>query len=308
MKPWGWRRLALTCLLIALWLLPRPALAQEGVTLDALTIELWPEYDRPSVLVILRGTLAPSVRLPATVVVHIPAASGGPYAVAAQAPNGQLLTAPYTTAVSGDAIAVSLQTDQASFQLEYYDPGLTIAEAARDYTFRWVADFPSRAASLRVQEPVDTQALSAEPAVTLAGSSDLGLNYYTAPLGQLSAGQTISVTLRYTKTTARLSADAARPSDSVAPVATASAPATAPAWLGLNDTTRVVLAGVLGLLSLALIGWGVVIWRRGAGEPRRSRRAREPAASEAARFCTQCGSPAVPGDQFCRQCGAKLRQ
>lgn len=304
----GWLRSAFALLLIALWFVPPPTYAQAEVTLDALTIELWPEYDQPSMLVILRGTLAPSVRLPATVVIHIPAASGGPNAVAAQEPNGKLLTAPFTTTTSGDAIAVSLQTNRASFQMEYYDPGLTISDASRAYTFRWVADFPTRAATLRVQEPLDTHDLSVEPPVTLAGSGDFGLNYYTTALGQIAAGQTILLKLRYAKSTARLSVEATRPSAPSAAVATAGAPVSAPAWLGLNDTARFVLAGVLGLLSIVMIGWGVVIWQRGVNPSRRSRLARvPPAANEAARFCTQCGRPVSPGDQFCRQCGAKLR-
>ena len=41
------------------------ASAQTEVAVQALTIELWPEYDQPSVLVILRATLDPAVPLPA---------------------------------------------------------------------------------------------------------------------------------------------------------------------------------------------------------------------------------------------------
>ena len=73
---------------LALLLLPALALAQAGGApkgnprLASLNIEIWPEYDRPAALVILRGALAEGVKLPAAVTLRLPAASGGPGAVA----------------------------------------------------------------------------------------------------------------------------------------------------------------------------------------------------------------------------------
>lgn len=300
--------------LSSVWLAPpRPAQAQSDITLNALTIELWPEYDQPSMLVILRGTLAPSVTLPTTVTVHIPSTSGGPSAVAAQDANGQLFDTVFTTTPAGETLAVQVQTSFASFQVEYYDPGLKITGEAREYPFQWVADFPVSAATVRVQEPIDARGLSAEPPITLAGSSGLGLNYYTASLGALSTGQNVFVHLRYTKSTSTLSVEKVGPT----PAQAAPAPGPTPRRLELSPT--LLIGGGLGLLSLALMSWGVIGLVRSRRTDPRWRRPGEPVPAPqhspgpllsthgTAQFCTQCGEPTLAGDRFCRNCGEPIR-
>ena len=55
-------------LLVLFVLMPMTAgFAQEPVSaIDTLDIEIWPDYDRPSVLVLLTGTLPGDTRLPAS--------------------------------------------------------------------------------------------------------------------------------------------------------------------------------------------------------------------------------------------------
>jgi hypothetical protein len=297
-----------------------PVQAQTTTTLSALRIELWPEFDRPAMLVILTGTLAPSVSLPATVTVHIPAASGGPSAVAMQDPSGKLLDAQSTATPSGDSLAVNLQTKFATFRVEYYDPALKIDGDVRDYTFQWTADFPVNAATLRVQEPAGAHGLSADPAVTREGPGDLGLNYYSAALGQLSAGQSVSLHLHYTKSTSTLSVDVVSKS-TPAPLA-APTKTEPPRPLELAPILLAVAAGI----GLLMIGGGVVALVRGSrsapprtsgvNRRRKNRRqtpsvgmppeARSPMPASP-RFCTQCGQALLSGDRFCRNCGTPVR-
>src|SRR5579859_145059 len=333
-------RWAALLILIALGLgLARPAAAQSGVVLDALTIELWPEYDQPSMLVILRVTLAPATTLPASITLHLPAASKGPSAVAMQDASGQLLTAPYITAAAGDRLAVQLQATSASFQVEYYDPTLKISGEQRDFTFQWQADYPASAATLLVQEPAGARDLKGDPALSLVGSGGQGLNDYTASLGALTAGQTVSLHLSYAKSTAALSKQTVSLA-ATAPVAAALGAAGAPAAATANTSPGLMLgaAGLLALVSLAGLGTWVQRRRRpapaepgsvpavppnGPTSPASSRApaprsptphspaphspAPLPAGPVAARFCTQCGRPAAADDRFCRGCGTPLR-
>jgi hypothetical protein len=311
-------KIACAILILALSLSARSAQAQGTISLSALTIELWPEFDRPSVLVILKGTLAAGVPLPAQVTIRLPAASGGPHAVAAEDSTGQLLNTQYTTSQSGDAIAVNITTDFPTFHVEYYDPGLTMAGEARDYTFQWTTDYPVSAVVVRVQEPVDARGLTAEPALTAAGAADFGLNYYSASLGQLSAGQSLSFHLQYSKSTSTLSAEVVN-KDAAVPLAT---PVVAGSPSARTDYLPILLAaaGGLGLLMIGFGVWSMVRNRgeAGMGHSRRRRRrapsaeaeplsAPRPEADAPARFCTQCGQPVLPGDRFCRNCGAPVR-
>src|SRR5216684_8246734 len=47
-----------------------PARAQQSVGLASLEIALWPEFDKPSVLVIMNGQVAAGVVLPASLSIH----------------------------------------------------------------------------------------------------------------------------------------------------------------------------------------------------------------------------------------------
>ena len=316
---WGWRLALVLALALARLLNARPTAAQNSVALDALTIELWPEYDQPSMLIILRATLSPTTALPASITVHIPAAANGPSAVAVQDATGQLLDAPYTTAVQGDSTAVQVQVQSANFQVEYYDPGLKISGQARDYRWSWVADYAVKAATLQVQQPVDASGLTTEPPVNLAGSASSGLSYYTAALGALTAGQSVAVHLSYTKTTSTLSKQTI---DQIAAAPTlvqsASVPqATAP---GLPVPPLGLVIAAVSLVVLAIAVWGGLrLARQRQRAPLLQTAAPEPAAAGiipprpppdgkvATQFCTQCGRGQVEGDRFCRNCGAPLR-
>jgi hypothetical protein len=315
------RLLRLAGALLTLSLSVYPAQAQGTITLSALTIELWPEFDKPATLVLLKGTLASGVKLPAQLTLHIPAASGGPFAVAVEDATGKLLNTQYTATPSGEAIAVNLTTDFPTFHIEYYDPALTISGEQRDYVFQWTTDYAVTAATVRVQEPVDARDLSGgEPALALAGTADFGLNYYAASLGALPAGQSVSFHLRYSKSTARLSSEVVNQNT---PVPLATPAATGPLSSRLSLTP--ILLAAVGGVGLLLIGFGVwsFVRNRREMETERPRRRRRHAASDgdeppaalsprleapaSARFCTQCGQPLLTGDRFCRNCGTPVR-
>jgi len=322
------------CLAAAAW--GAPVHAQQPVSLATLEIALWPEFDQPSMLVILNGQLATGVTLPASLTVHLPAAAGRPNAVAVVDANGGLFETPYTTTQAGGDIIIAFTTSTAGFRVEYYDPSLVINGEARSFGLRWKTDLPIQAVTVRVQQPVEARGLTGRPALTAAGVGDYGLSYYTAALGPAAAGSSVSFDLGYSKTGSALSATA------VANTAgAASAPAGTPAAAtasGQSSTLPVLL------LMVALVGAGVAgyfwFWparggqwarrrpppaaRRGQPAPTRAAQARsrrssarsvgsKPGAAatvgdQPAAFCPQCGRRYQAGDRFCRQCGAPVRE
>ncbi len=295
------------------------AWAQAGpVTLAALHVELWPEFDRPAMLVLVTGQLDPGVALPAQVTVRLPAASGGPYAVADRPAGGNLVDVPYTSTVSGDQILVTFRADAADFRLEYYDPALTLAGPARTYTFTWTTDYAVPALSIRVQEPLGATQLTGIPALTPAGAGPYGLNYYTLNLGALTPGQTATLHLAYTKASAALSAEGLgvgtpTPAPALAlPLAPPTPTAPSP-WLWAGLAVGLLLFGG----AMYWLGQRAPARPKGKqGRPRRRAHPREledspsmatATASAPVGFCTQCGQPLQPGDGFCRKCGTPAR-
>jgi len=289
------------------------AWAQSETRLSALTIELWPEYDQPAMLVILRGTLAPETVLPASVTVHIPASANGPHAVAVQDANGQLTDAQFVTTPQADSLAVTLQATVPSFQVEYYDAALKIEGQARQYVFTWTADFAVTAATLRVQEPVNARNLTGEPPLMLAGASDIGLRYYTASLGALTAGQAVTAHINYAKPDAQLSVTQVTAQPLAATPALVAAPPPAMSEAQLQQWLAIALL----VVSMGLVGLGFLFWRRTRAAPARLARSRgrrpsnnppsTPPPTMAIKFCTQCGQPVGPEDRFCRHCGNAIR-
>lgn len=324
-----------------------PARAQQAVSLASLDISLWPEFDKPSVLVILNGQVAPGAALPASLSVHIPAAAGGPNAVAVVGADGGLFQTPYTTSSAGGDIIISFTTNTAGFRVEYYDPSLVINGEARSFGLRWKSDLAIQAVTVRVQQPYGARSLSGRPALVPAGVGDYGLSEYTAALGPLVAGGTVSLDLGYSKTGSTLSATA---------VASLPGGVSAQAASASNNSGLWLAGGAAGILTLA---GGAAIWywrvrpaaqgqaRRRPGASSQARRvpakaaqaapsrrrpatararakaaatappvgagtdqasAGQAAASQAlAAFCPQCGRRYQAGDRFCRQCGAPVR-
>jgi len=307
-----------------------PAQAQDAIVFASVEIDLWPEFDRPATLVIVNARLEPDVPLPAELSLRIPTAAGAPHAVAARDANGEMLNTPYTTTAAGDLTIVRLTTDFPEFRVEYYDPALTIAGSARDYSFEWTPDYPVRAAAIRVQQPFDALDLKFNPSFGPAGVGEYGLNYFTAPLGPRAAGQGLSVRLSYSKSSATLSADGAGANPPVVSAAPSASPSP-----GLSSWLMAGLVAAAGALVVGGVLWYVRSSRRetskrqGAHRPghgrRHHRRAGKnespaggqrtrsgaearPPADGTARFCAQCGTRLRVGDRFCRNCGAKVRE
>lgn len=287
------------------------ARAQGLLSLSSLEVDLWPEYDRPEMLVIYRITLPANITLPVDLSLRIPAAAGEPSAVAVVQPSStgekSLFTIPYERTVSGDWGEINLTATMPELQLEYYDPGLVRQGAARQFEFNWPGDYAVEALSVQVQQPVGARELSISPASGSGVTGQDGLLYYNKQVGSLTAGQTFSLSINYQKDSDTLSASSltVQPGAPVSEVSSS------------QVSLRPYLPWGLGILGVLLIaGGGLWYWRSGRGgkEPEGTRRRRKPAsaAREASQpaepvYCHSCGKRAAPGDRFCRVCGTQLR-
>ena len=69
------RRLFMMMTLLIVFFIPAPVNAQGEVHLSLLSVDIWPEYDQPAVLMIYHLTLASDTSLPASLSVRIPSES-----------------------------------------------------------------------------------------------------------------------------------------------------------------------------------------------------------------------------------------
>ena len=274
------------------------AAAQSSLAVDLLQVQLLPEYDQPSMLVIYTIQLSADQVLPAEVSVRIPARVGDPMAVTVQEDDSVLRYREYTRTVEGEWSEITFLADFPVIQIEYYDTALSQNDQPRSYDFRWLSDFDINSLVVSVIEPVNATGMTILPNLGNVSESGEGLTIYNGNLGSWSAGETFDLTLSYQKNNTKLSVGGASGS--------------------FFDALPIWAWALIGVGALVLVAGGVIFMRnkpenyQSTYRQKKQRKGSRSTATSNIRgtsktFCHQCGSPAVAGDKFCRECGTKLR-
>lgn len=299
----------LTLIISAILVFPfSTAHSQTPIVIEAVEVEIWPEYDHPSVLVIERVRLDSTVSLPATVSLRIPLAVKTPYTLASREADGQLYNLEYTLSQETGWVNVNFTAPSADIQLEYYDNALTREGNDKTFQYSWLGDYEIRGGSISVQKPPTATSLIAAPDFGEPIIKQDGLTYSLRNLPDLKADEQLTIDVRYTKPddTLTFNSEAAQqvqPSD--------------PAALSVADQNRAWIWIVGGILLIGLVGLLLyLLFAKDRTPQKRSHRVRqsaekktgsiEPEAGDV--FCSQCGNKAGSKDLFCRSCGAKLKR
>jgi hypothetical protein len=292
---------------LALFLFPGPARAQENISLVTAAISLWPEYDRPSALVITEMTLAPDTPLPAQVVLRVPSTVDKVQAVAVgNALNTVTDQGVVYTFNQGDEWSdITIDATGRAIRVEYYDTALAKNDSARDYTYLWPGDYPVGDFSFVLRAPLKSSNVTSQPPLNRDIIDQDGFEYWTAQPGSLKQGEPFKIDLSYQRSTDLPSTAFLVTENTAGTVAPTSS------W---TNFVYGKLPYIIGLLGLALlIGGGWWFWRSGRegakGSPRKRHVQRAPADDDDEEvYCHNCGRRASPTDRFCRACGTRLRQ
>ncbi len=287
-----------------------PVRAQTAVEhMPLVQVALWPEYDRPAMLVMYIIHLPQDVTLPTEVVVRIPARVRAPSAVAVRTPEGRLLNTPYRTEAdptSDQWRLVVVEATEPLLHIEFYD-ALEMDGARRQYRYEWPAHWSVDELTVEVQYPAASQGMQITPEPAAVETRD-GLQYATIQFGAVEVGQTVTVEVAYENPSGNLSHPPTSPPDDI-PTATAKDRNQAK-W------TMYLVPGVLAGIGVVLLILAFWMYRHGPKVPnvydhdaprRVTRPAQKPGAADEIRYCPQCGTRARPGDRFCRMCGTPLR-
>jgi hypothetical protein len=138
--------------------------------IDSLDIEIWPDYDRASVLVLLTGTLPGDTRFPVSVTLPLPEAA-------------QLNAVARIDSKDGNMMADIVSST---------DPAGTLTFITSDLRF--------------VQRPASASTLNTEPAAANVVKSEDGFDYHIFPARAVPAGKPFPLYVDYKMITAQLSA------------------------------------------------------------------------------------------------------
>ena len=285
---------------------PQETEAPEGAAaetrLRSMNVEIWPEYDDPRVLVIYSGMLEPEVETPRDFAIVVPAGADVHMAGAVDE-QGNHIHASFRTEDAGEGLTrISYELTSPNFYMEfYYDP--FGADEERRFEYPLVSLYDVAHLRVSVQEPLRASEFSVSPAAPDVVRDGKGFTYHVLELDGIPAGDARSVTVSYRKPDREPSVG---PQPSVpGPPSTLRRPPDR-RWriiMGIGVATGIALLLALGYRLYRY--WSgddedeVYVWDEpDVDSPLRG----------AARFCSQCGRRAAPGDRFCGTCGHPLRR
>lgn len=292
-------------LLLGWVLFPSPAGAQGGTKLELIDIELWSEYDEPSMLVIYQFILSQDTPLPAEVTLRFPK-EGNLVAVAVEN-NDELFIKEFTPPVAHgnwQIIKVNVESYQ-PHRMEYYQPLATDGNK-RQFKYQWFGDYSVKEFTVTVLVPADSTGLVTSPALeNITTGADGSLTVGTVTKPDLNMGHSFQFELEYQRTSTALT----KPDQ---PTAEAEVQPVTP--VDKNTPGRVSIANlpwIIGGFGLALIGIALFSYWRSTqsseSQPRKPLRHKVETEEDGQAYCHECGTRAHAGDRFCRTCGSRLR-
>lgn len=324
----------LTFLLLTLIMLLALGVKAQALSpkLKELTVSLWPEYDRPEVLVIYRAQLSADTSLPTPVTFRLPGYIEDMNAVAVEEDGRLINVNPDTIKLQheGDDLWLTFSATSPNLHIEYYDPViLTKQNQGRQLAYNFLSPYDIEMTNFEVQRPFAAEgfALTPEPIRTFTGQDNL--RYSTIEVANLVAEETFELSATYQRQNDELSVQALRGNAPGQPVVI-----TEPS-VPLNSNNLDLGYILMGVGLVLLLGTGGYWWlkqrdmetglrsrpprtkvRRPKKSPVRRRMAQQRPSSPATEeppvradstFCYQCGTTLYPDAHFCHLCGAKRR-
>jgi len=293
----SWIRRVLAFTVLAVALAPARARGQNETTvLEEMKVDLWPEYDRASTLVMYRFRLKAGADLSVPVAVPVPANVGEPHAVAWRDDKGSLLVAKFTERAEGERTMVLARLGSREGQLEFYSD-IEFNDRERSFRFDWPGGVDVGALSFQIQKPAGASEFRVSPAPRRQWEGEDGLTYALVELGPQAASTRPAVDVRYAKDTTSLSAPLPSPPPPSAPETKIESTGALPAWL-------IGAGGVaLGFLGFALLR---ALTRARSPAPKREAPKESSGESQKPIFCHECGTKGRRTDTFCMNCGTRL--
>jgi predicted RNA-binding Zn-ribbon protein involved in translation (DUF1610 family) len=264
-----------------------------------MVVQVWPEYDKKAVLVIMTFDLPAEVPLPATFKFAVP--TGAVVAGIGEVdPSGNYTFnyansyPPVEPGTDWDIVTIQVQKYR-SLQIDYYyDPGLPVGAGARSFPLLLQVPLDATALNLHVQQPARATDFNVQPAMQGTGAAQDGFTYAVATFSNVKAGSTFGYVVSYSKPDGDLSTSAGQ--------TTGTKLNTGTVLLAVILVIVVVIGGVVIYLLYRRSGKAAPIKGQGSGQrrPKSSRPARTTARTTAPPVVTKPTKPAARAEKVAK--------
>ena len=266
-------------------------------TIDSLRIEIWPDYDRPSVLVLLTGLLPADTIFPATIILPLP--KNAQLNAVARIDDRDGIMKDDILSVPGPSDMLMFITTDLQFRVEFYIPYIANG-SKRSYDYSWIADISVNNLELQIQQPKAATSFKINPQAKNFITGTDGLLYHALSPKPVLAGQLFTVHLEYETAAPQLSANTLPPAPEETPLPENLSPSVIDT--GTNWATPVMI--IVGLI--VIIGYLCLIVSRYNQMDTNEPSMQKPQNQPRVKFCRDCGEPVDKADQWCAYCGSNL--
>jgi hypothetical protein len=277
---------------------PAPPASDTKLSMSHLRLSIWPEFDDPRVLVILRGEMTPKHAFPTHITLPLP--KGAEIVGAGMvSERNEFLLHPHRIIPGAEQDTLDLNLPGPRFFLEfYYNPLLPDAE--QQFTYTLSPTYPIERLEVDIQQPRHATNFTLKPQPMSQTTEERDLRYAWFAYRNVQTDDQPTFQISYTKSA---------PGPSVAKQQSPPDVATRP----LSPITSTLLA--FGILIGATAIFSACVWlfniyqRRHPKplvSPPPSPHANQPSVSPPAKFCSNCGASLQPEHRFCPACGRQL--
>jgi hypothetical protein len=275
-----------------------------AIQIEILDVQLLPEYEENSILVIWKMDLSGDTTLPRELMVKIPArAKIRSISSIEEDESPAPLDTEWEAITIGKWQNVRLTTTSHKVHIEYLDPNLIKDDNQRKYEFNWVSIYAVKTLSINVYQPTGINEMITFPSLLPESDETSPIPQYSGQFEEVSTNEIVTFTLSYSREEnnpyyPKLDVLPAMPIDETTTGRSAS-PWNVILWLLAVAVSILVMVG----LSFYWIRKNMLEKReriyQGVGiiNPEKQ-----------VIYCHECGMHSQSGDSYCRNCGTPLHQ
>jgi len=281
---------------------PAAAQTQSRIEFSVVNVSLYPEFNHPTMLVMVEIKLAEDTPTPIELSLQIPL-NTQLIAITNQGTNADLIPLEYEINEISQFTEVTVTSTTSKIRLEYIDNNFFKQEDFRYFEYQWFSKYPVKTLSVTIRQPFGVNDIKADPPLDEAVLRPDNNLYYTKDLDAVPGNKSVSLTLFYRKdpgndTFPSFIVDSAVAINEATPGRTPP-PLSVIMWLVAVAVAVLIMVGiyywwfrinVLGQQDRLVQGVGIM-------NPEKQ-----------VIYCHECGMRSRSGDSYCSNCGTELRK